>query len=55
MSYFALSAGRERQVRLSFSYVTEAQIEEGIARFARFVRDRLSLTPEQMAAAAAAP
>jgi (S)-3,5-dihydroxyphenylglycine transaminase len=38
MSYFSLTAGRERQVRLSFSYVTEAQIEEGIARFARFVR-----------------
>jgi (S)-3,5-dihydroxyphenylglycine transaminase len=40
MSYFALTQGRERQVRLSFSYVTEAQIEEGIARFARFVQDR---------------
>lgn len=38
MSYFSLTAGRERQVRLSFSYVTESQIEEGIARFARFVR-----------------
>lgn len=42
MSYFALSGGRERQVRLSFSYVTEEQIEEGIARFARFVSDRLA-------------
>jgi (S)-3,5-dihydroxyphenylglycine transaminase len=40
MSYFALTAGREAQVRLSFSYVTEEQIEEGIGRFARFVRDR---------------
>lgn len=40
MSYFSLSGGRERQVRLSFSYVTDEQIEEGIARFARFVRDR---------------
>jgi (S)-3,5-dihydroxyphenylglycine transaminase len=42
MSFFSLSGGRERQVRLSFSYVTEAQIEDGIARFARFVRDRLA-------------
>lgn len=44
MSFFALSPGRERQVRLSFSYVTEEQIEEGIGRFARFVRDRLAAT-----------
>jgi (S)-3,5-dihydroxyphenylglycine transaminase len=42
MSFFALSPGRERQVRLSFSYVTEEQIEEGISRFARFVGDRLA-------------
>lgn len=40
VSYFALLPGRERQVRLSFSYVTEEQIAEGIGRFARFVRDR---------------
>ncbi|HEY0510320.1 MAG TPA: PLP-dependent aminotransferase family protein [Thermoanaerobaculia bacterium] len=40
MRFFALTPGRERQVRLSFSYVTEEQIAEGIARFARFVRDR---------------
>jgi (S)-3,5-dihydroxyphenylglycine transaminase len=53
MSHFALSPGRESQVRLSFSYVTEEQIEEGIGRFARFVQDRLALTPEQPAAAAA--
>lgn len=42
MPYFSLTRGRERQVRLSFSYVTEAQIEEGIRRFARFVRDRIA-------------
>lgn len=42
MSFFALTSGRERQVRLSFSYVTEAQIEEGIGRFARFVHDRIA-------------
>ncbi|MDP9122403.1 MAG: PLP-dependent aminotransferase family protein [Acidobacteriota bacterium] len=40
MTFFALSSGRERQVRLAFSYVTPAQIEEGVRRFARFVRDR---------------
>ena len=42
MSHFALSPGRERQVRLSFSYVTPEQIDEGIARFAGFVHDRLA-------------
>ena len=41
MTYFALTPGRERQVRLSFSYVTPEQIEEGVARFAGFVRQRL--------------
>ena len=41
MRFFALTPGRERQVRLSFSYVTEEQIAEGIARLARFVRDRI--------------
>jgi (S)-3,5-dihydroxyphenylglycine transaminase len=41
MSFFALTPGRERQVRLSFSYVTEEQIDEGIDRFARFVRERI--------------
>ena len=40
MSYFALLPGRERQVRLSFSYVSEAQIDDGVARFARFVAAR---------------
>ncbi len=38
MTFFALAAGRERQVRLSFSYVTGEQIEDGIQRFARFVQ-----------------
>ena len=41
MSHFALSPGRERQVRFSFSYVDEEQIDEGVRRFARFVRDRV--------------
>lgn len=40
MSFFALDAGRERQIRLSFSYVTPPQIEEGIARLAHFIRQR---------------
>jgi (S)-3,5-dihydroxyphenylglycine transaminase len=51
MSFFALSPGRERQVRLSFSYVTEAQIEEGIGRFAHFVRDRVEGTGQPAAGA----
>ncbi|HEY6324502.1 MAG TPA: PLP-dependent aminotransferase family protein [Thermoanaerobaculia bacterium] len=42
MTFFSLTAGRERQVRLSFSYVTPEQIDVGIARFARFVRSRLA-------------
>jgi (S)-3,5-dihydroxyphenylglycine transaminase len=41
MRFFALTPGRERQVRLAFSYVTGERIAEGIARFARFVRDRV--------------
>ena len=41
MTFFALTPGRERQIRLSFSYVTPEQIEEGIGRLARFVRARV--------------
>ena len=44
MPFFAVlpgEGGREREIRLSFSYVSEARIEEGIARLARFVGDRL--------------
>ena len=53
MHFFALTPGRERQVRLSFSYVTEEQIDEGIARFARFVRERIErLVPVQAEAGA---
>lgn len=40
MSYFALSPGREKQVRLSFSYVDQQQIAAGIGRFANYVRER---------------
>ncbi len=42
MSFFALGGGRERQIRLSFSYVTRDEIEEGVRRLARFVADRLA-------------
>jgi (S)-3,5-dihydroxyphenylglycine transaminase len=53
MRFFALTPGRERQVRLSFSYVTEEQIAEGIARLARFVRDRIErLVPSRAEASA---
>ncbi len=44
MRFFALAPGRERQARLSFSYVTGEQIDEGIARLARFVRERAGET-----------
>jgi (S)-3,5-dihydroxyphenylglycine transaminase len=43
MSFFSLAGGRDREVRLSFSYVTPEQIDEGIRRFAAFVRSRLAL------------
>ncbi|MGH7618597.1 MAG: Ldh family oxidoreductase [Gemmatimonadaceae bacterium] len=41
MRYFALSPGRERQVRLAFSYVDATAIDEGIHRFAAFVNDEI--------------
>jgi (S)-3,5-dihydroxyphenylglycine transaminase len=41
MRFFSLTPGRERQVRLAFSYVTGEQISDGIDRFARFVRSRV--------------
>jgi (S)-3,5-dihydroxyphenylglycine transaminase len=40
MRFFSLTDDRRTQVRLSFSSVTEAQIEAGARRFARFVRDQ---------------
>jgi DNA-binding transcriptional MocR family regulator len=39
MSFFSLAAGREHQIRLSFSYLEEDQIRKGLERLARFVRD----------------
>ncbi len=41
MSFFSLRPGREHEIRLSFSYVTGEQIEEGIRRLARFVGDKV--------------
>jgi (S)-3,5-dihydroxyphenylglycine transaminase len=55
MSFFSLTPGREHQVRLAFSYVTGEQIAEGIARLARFVRDRIAAGVPEPAAAAARP
>nr|WP_063784408.1 PLP-dependent aminotransferase family protein [Streptomyces sp. SBT349] len=37
MSYFYPDGGGERTMRLSFSYLPHARIEEGIARLARFI------------------
>jgi len=45
MRFFALAPGRERQVRLSFSYVSPEQIDIGISRLARFVRDQTAASP----------
>ncbi|MBO4207817.1 aminotransferase-like domain-containing protein [Micromonospora echinofusca] len=40
MSYFHLDGGGRRQLRLSCSALTPEQIEEGVRRLARLVRDR---------------
>lgn len=45
MSFFSLRAGQEHQIRLSFSYVTPEQIEQGVRRLARFVASRVA--PEE--------
>lgn len=55
MRFFALSPGRERQMRLSFSYVSEEQIAEGIGRFARFVRERAGAAAPELAASGHGP
>jgi (S)-3,5-dihydroxyphenylglycine transaminase len=48
MRFFSLTPGRERQVRLAFSYATGEQIAEGVARFSRFVCDQIA-TPVELA------
>jgi (S)-3,5-dihydroxyphenylglycine transaminase len=50
MSFFALGSGCERMARLSFSYVTEAQIEQGIEGFARFVAEEVAVGSERRSA-----
>ncbi|MFC1421411.1 aminotransferase-like domain-containing protein [Streptacidiphilus cavernicola] len=41
MSQFYAGPGGEQQIRLSFSYLDQARIEEGIDRLAAFLRSRL--------------
>jgi (S)-3,5-dihydroxyphenylglycine transaminase len=45
LRFFALTSGWERQVRLSFSYIDEPRIAEGIDRLARFVRQKIGRGP----------
>lgn len=40
MAFFSLTDQRRRQARLSFSYVSHEQIDEGVSRLASFVRER---------------
>ena len=57
MSFFEVlpgRGGREREIRLAFSYVSEAKIAEGIARLARFVESRRAATSSAASPAAAA-
>ncbi len=42
MTFFSLSGRCEKQVRLSFSYVSPDEIKQGIQRFWRFVHDRVA-------------
>ncbi|MYV58328.1 aminotransferase class I/II-fold pyridoxal phosphate-dependent enzyme [Streptomyces sp. SID4931] len=42
MAYFYPEAGGDRTIRLSFSYLSHEEIEEGIARFAAFLRAETS-------------
>jgi (S)-3,5-dihydroxyphenylglycine transaminase len=37
MSYFYVDGGGERQIRLSCSYLTPDQIDEGVRRLAAFI------------------
>lgn len=41
MSFFSRAGSADHQVRFSFSYVTQAQIDTAIERFSRFLRARL--------------
>ncbi|MFI6985655.1 PLP-dependent aminotransferase family protein [Embleya sp. NPDC050154] len=46
MSYFHPQGGGEHRLRLSVSYLTEAEITEGIARLARFIRAESRSAPD---------
>ncbi|NNC05785.1 PLP-dependent aminotransferase family protein [Corallococcus exiguus] len=45
MRYFYLGSGGETELRLSCSYLTPAEIEEGISRLARLIRSALEQQP----------
>ncbi|MFD0891099.1 aminotransferase class I/II-fold pyridoxal phosphate-dependent enzyme, partial [Streptosporangium algeriense] len=47
MSQFHPGGGGERQLRLSCSYLTAEEIEEGVRRLARFLRLRLQADDPQ--------
>lgn len=49
MRCFCLACRRLTQVRLAFTYVEEPAIDEGVRRFARFVRERLRSGVERTA------
>ena len=40
MHFFTIDGGRKNQIRLSFSYVEEAQIRDGVKRLAAYVKSR---------------
>ena len=42
LSFFALDRAEDRRVRLAFSNADPARVREGVARFARFVHDRIA-------------
>lgn len=47
MSFFALTPGYEREVRLSFSCVVDSAIQEGVERLQSFVRDHAPIAEGQ--------
>lgn len=44
MQFFTINGGRQNQIRLSFSYVDEAQIRDGVQRFAAYVKSQSPVT-----------
>lgn len=42
LSFFSFGTRHNRSVRLAFSYASESQIVEGVARFSAYVHDRLA-------------